>query len=182
VWNTAQFVKLVTVQASSWVGRNFGHFIRWAISQTGCNVYSSFYYVACITRVRIAFSSKIRHSTGMAQCIALLFWNLFSWWSGLTNCPSPPPAGYTLGCRLSRCCLKTVWTLWRAELSPKKLYRVPKHCLGLDSKFEQTTTPDLFPLKVGWVRPKRGCLLTLAYYAFPRWYEFGERRWNDIDR
>jgi hypothetical protein len=28
--------------------------------------------------------------------------------------------------------------------------------------------------------PKRGCLLTLAYYAFPRWYEFGERRWNDI--
>jgi hypothetical protein len=25
-------------------------------------------------------------------------------------------------------------------------------------------------------------LLTLAYYAFPRWYEFGERRWNDIDR
>jgi hypothetical protein len=30
--------------------------------------------------------------------------------------------------------------------------------------------------------PKRGCLLTLAYYAFPRRYEFGERRWNDIDR
>jgi hypothetical protein len=28
--------------------------------------------------------------------------------------------------------------------------------------------------------PKRGCLLTIAYYAFPRWYEFGERRWNDI--
>jgi hypothetical protein len=23
-------------------------------------------------------------------------------------------------------------------------------------------------LKVWWVRPKRGCLLTLAYYAFPR--------------
>jgi hypothetical protein len=36
-------------------------------------------------------------------------------------------------------------------------------------------------LMVGWVLvPKRGCLLTLAYYAFPRWYEFGERRWNDI--
>jgi hypothetical protein len=30
--------------------------------------------------------------------------------------------------------------------------------------------------------PKRGCLLTLAYYAFPRWYEFGQRRWNDTDR
>jgi hypothetical protein len=28
--------------------------------------------------------------------------------------------------------------------------------------------------------PKRGCLLTLAYYAFPRWYDFGERRWNNI--
>jgi hypothetical protein len=28
--------------------------------------------------------------------------------------------------------------------------------------------------------PKRGRLLTLAYYAFPIWYEFGERRWNDI--
>jgi hypothetical protein len=28
--------------------------------------------------------------------------------------------------------------------------------------------------------PKHGCLLTLAYYAFPRWYEFGQRRWNDI--
>jgi hypothetical protein len=27
--------------------------------------------------------------------------------------------------------------------------------------------------------PKRGCLFTLAYYAFPRWHEFGERRWND---
>jgi hypothetical protein len=28
--------------------------------------------------------------------------------------------------------------------------------------------------------PKRGCPFTLAYYAFPRWYEFGERRWNDM--
>jgi hypothetical protein len=27
---------------------------------------------------------------------------------------------------------------------------------------------------------RRGCLLTSAYYAFPRWYEFWERRWNDI--
>jgi hypothetical protein len=40
-----------------------------------------------------------------------------------------------------------------------------------------------FPLKVGvGLVPKRGCLLTLAYYAFPRWYEFGDRRWNDTDR
>jgi hypothetical protein len=38
-----------------------------------------------------------------------------------------------------------------------------------------------FPPAGGWVRPKRGCLFfLLAYYAFPRWYEFGERRWNDI--
>jgi hypothetical protein len=28
--------------------------------------------------------------------------------------------------------------------------------------------------------PKRGCLVSLAYYIFPRLYEFGERRWNDI--
>jgi hypothetical protein len=41
-------------------------------------------------------------------------------------------------------------------------------------------SPLIFSLKVGWVRPKLGCLLTLAYYAFPRWYESGERRWNDI--
>jgi hypothetical protein len=32
---------------------------------------------------------------------------------------------------------------------------------------------------VGWVRLKRECLLTLAYYAFSR-YEYGERRWNDV--
>jgi hypothetical protein len=31
--------------------------------------------------------------------------------------------------------------------------------------------------------PKRGCQhFTLAYYVFTRWYEFVERRWNDIDR
>jgi hypothetical protein len=41
----------------------------------------------------------------------------------------------------------------------------------------------IFFLKVGvGLVPKRGCLLTLARYAFPRWYEFGQRRWNDIDR
>jgi hypothetical protein len=36
---------------------------------------------------------------------------------------------------------------------------------------------SVFPPTEGAVR---GCLLTLAYYAFPRWYEFEERRWNDI--
>jgi hypothetical protein len=37
-----------------------------------------------------------------------------------------------------------------------------------------------FPWRCGGLVPKRGCLLTLAYYVFPRWYEFRERRWNDI--
>jgi hypothetical protein len=47
----------------------------------------------------------------------------------------------------------------------------------------QMTWTHFFPPEggVGLV-PKRGCLLTLEYYAFPRWYEFGERRWNDTDR
>jgi hypothetical protein len=39
----------------------------------------------------------------------------------------------------------------------------------------------IFSLKVGWVwYPSVDAYFTLAYYAFPRWYEFGERRWNDI--
>jgi hypothetical protein len=38
----------------------------------------------------------------------------------------------------------------------------------------------IFPEDGVGLVPKRGCLLTLAYYASPRWYEFGERRWNDI--
>jgi hypothetical protein len=50
----------------------------------------------------------------------------------------------------------------------------PNQCLRIYSFFP----PE------GGVRlvPKRGCLLTLAYYSFPIWYEFVERRWNDIDR
>jgi hypothetical protein len=51
-----------------------------------------------------------------------------------------------------------------------------------DNRYFWWSNLYLFFLKVGWIRPKRGCLLTLAYYAFPRWYEFGGRRWNDIDR
>jgi hypothetical protein len=39
---------------------------------------------------------------------------------------------------------------------------------------------DLLPADGVGLAPKRGCLLTLAYYAFPILYEFGERRWNDI--
>jgi hypothetical protein len=42
---------------------------------------------------------------------------------------------------------------------------------------------NFFPEDGVGLVPKLGCLLfTLAYYAFPRRYEFGERRWNDIDR
>jgi hypothetical protein len=40
--------------------------------------------------------------------------------------------------------------------------------------------PAFFSWRRCGSRPKRGCLLKLAYYAFPRWYEFGERRWNYI--
>jgi hypothetical protein len=43
-----------------------------------------------------------------------------------------------------------------------------------------TNNTHFFPEGGVGLVPKRGCLLTLAYYAFPRWYEFGERRWNDI--
>jgi hypothetical protein len=43
-----------------------------------------------------------------------------------------------------------------------------------------TTNITFFPEGGVGLVPKRGCLLTLAYYAFPRRYGFGERRWNDI--
>jgi hypothetical protein len=41
-------------------------------------------------------------------------------------------------------------------------------------------TRTFFPEDGVALVPKRGCLLTLAYYAFHIWYGFGERRWNDI--
>jgi hypothetical protein len=37
----------------------------------------------------------------------------------------------------------------------------------------------LFPEGGVGLIPKRGCLLTLPYYAFPIWYECWERRCND---
>jgi hypothetical protein len=40
--------------------------------------------------------------------------------------------------------------------------------------------PFFSPEGVMGLVPKRGCLLTLAYYAFLKWYEFGKRQWNDI--
>jgi hypothetical protein len=53
-----------------------------------------------------------------------------------------------------------VWTEW-SEFGIQSIF-FPEGGMGLDS------------------RPKRGCLLTLAYYSFPRWYEFGERWRNDM--
>jgi hypothetical protein len=44
------------------------------------------------------------------------------------------------------------------------------------------SSPSFHPEGGVGLVPKRGCLLTLAYYAFPRRYEFGEPRWNYIDR
>jgi hypothetical protein len=42
-------------------------------------------------------------------------------------------------------------------------------------------TALLFPPECGvGLVPKSECLLPLAYYAFPRWHEFGEWKWNDI--
>jgi hypothetical protein len=52
---------------------------------------------------------------------------------------------------------------------------------SIHSGAELTVFGDFFPPEGGVsLVPKRGCLLTLEYYAFPRWYEFGERQWNDI--
>jgi hypothetical protein len=48
------------------------------------------------------------------------------------------------------------------------------NCRGLHS-----VCPFFLEGGVGLV-PKHGCLLTLAYYAFPIWYKFAERRRNGI--
>jgi hypothetical protein len=55
--------------------------------------------------------------------------------------------------------------------------------IGRVEIFREKKFKSFFPPEggVGLVS-KRGCLLTLAYYAFPIWYEFGERMWNDTDR
>jgi hypothetical protein len=78
------------------------------------------------------------------------------------------------------------WELY--PLSPKRLHGVLwdslRICMHLAICHDIVCVCVMFfspEGKVGLV-PKRGCLLTLAYYAFPRWYEFGERRWNDIGR
>jgi hypothetical protein len=53
-------------------------------------------------------------------------------------------------------------------------------CIGALCFFCYYCNSIFFPEGGVGLVPKRGCLLTLAYYALPRWYEFGERRWNDI--
>jgi hypothetical protein len=41
---------------------------------------------------------------------------------------------------------------------------------------------DFFSWSWGGSDPSLDAAFLLAYFAFPRWYEFGERRWNDTDR
>jgi hypothetical protein len=50
------------------------------------------------------------------------------------------------------------------------------------NKWVPLTLQSLVDFSEGGVSlvPKRGCLLMLAYYAFPRWYEFWGRRYIDI--
>jgi hypothetical protein len=53
--------------------------------------------------------------------------------------------------------------------------------ISLSHRIYETVLVFFFSLEdgVGLV-PKHGYVLTLAYYTFPRGYQFGERRWNDI--
>jgi hypothetical protein len=63
-------------------------------------------------------------------------------------------------------------------LKPKLVQMLFKNWVRTSKRIPHFTI--FFPEGGVGLVPKRGCLLTLAYYAFPRWYEFGERRWNDI--
>jgi hypothetical protein len=77
--------------------------------------------------------------------------------------------------------------LFKIHLNITHLHLAPPPPSNVPTKFSVSYFPCILFLAfspeggVGLV-PKRGCLLTLPYYAFPRWYEFGQRRWNDIDR
>jgi hypothetical protein len=77
----------------------------------------------------------------------------------------------------------SLWAPFREVCTYSGLARISHHrsCSGSDL-VQIMETKRFFPEGGVGLVPKRGCLLTLAYYAFPRWYEFGERRWNDIDR
>jgi hypothetical protein len=72
-----------------------------------------------------------------------------------------------------------------------RIWKIPGTLVGPDDQLPWLRFSWFFSFPPGEFRffspedrvgllPKRGCLLTLTYYAFPRWYEFGERRWNDI--
>jgi hypothetical protein len=65
---------------------------------------------------------------------------------------------------------------WRNEWEGGSDIYITKEKLG----FVQLWKLFFFPEGGVGLVPKRGCLLTLAYYAFPRRYEFGELQWNDI--
>jgi hypothetical protein len=74
---------------------------------------------------------------------------------------------------------------WLGQYICYLLNTIPRKNQSLEDKWSDFILTfiliSLFFLKVGWV-PSRGCLFTSEYYAFSRWYEFGERRWNDILR
>jgi hypothetical protein len=85
----------------------------------------------------------------------------------------------------SRCLLTTdynakcyLWYLWRC--TDEKT--TPGWARGVGVTIRNLPYNEFFfPLEdgVGLVS-KRECLLSLACYVFPVWYEFGERRWNNI--
>jgi hypothetical protein len=75
--------------------------------------------------------------------------------------------------------LRSPW--WRRQYETAKRWSTSTRLQGAVS---HKTVILIFSWRWGGVGlvPKRGYLLTLAYYIFTSWYEFGERRWNDIDR
>jgi hypothetical protein len=74
--------------------------------------------------------------------------------------------------------LRSPW--WRRQYETAKRWSTSTRLQGAVS--HKTVTFIFSPEGGVGLVPKRGCLLTLAYYIFTSWYEFGERRWNDIDR
>jgi hypothetical protein len=71
-----------------------------------------------------------------------------------------------------RCILQGLWTVFVWKNVFKQFVSISYLLIALT----YISPPEA---GVGLV-PWRGCLLTLAYYVFHRWYEFGERRWSDI--
>jgi hypothetical protein len=71
-----------------------------------------------------------------------------------------------------------LWERWRKCIGKKAIWT--QELNAHNYACVENKLFDFFPEGGVGLVPKRGCLLTLAYYALPRWYEFGERRWNYI--